>query len=80
MSEHNFCRALLAKTLKQVRKRVDLSDIKKAWAYKDGFGGFEFHGPNGFYAHGLNADCLWSAKAEGWAKYLDTQTGEENEI
>jgi len=78
MSGHEFCRILLRETMKTVRKHVSSEEIKKAWAYKTGFGDFEFHGPEDFYAYSLHgADCLWSAKAEGWQKYLESKGVEE---
>ncbi len=62
----------------EVRKRFTVEQIKKAWAWADGSGGFEFHGPNGEYFHNLKmADCLWSAKAEGWAKLMDSRERED---
>jgi len=69
---HSFCRKLLAEVMKQVKVKVSKVEIESSWAYKNGVRSYEFHGPNNFYVHGLNADCIWSAKADGWMKYLDS--------
>ena len=79
MSNHAFCRKLLQEVLKDVRAQVRPAEIKKAWAYKSSFGGFEFHGPDGFYEM-AKGDCLWSAHADGWEKYLTGLTRGSGEI
>jgi len=61
MGEHDFCRELLKRTMVDVRKHVKKDKIKEAWAYKYGFGGSEFHGPDNFYVS-LSAACLWEAR------------------
>ena len=75
MSNHTFCRKLLAEVMKEVREKVSKEDIKKAYAHET-FGTFEFHGPNGFYRV-CRGDCKWSAKADGWERYLKHQQEKE---
>lgn len=69
--KHSFCRALLKKVMANVRVDVSTEDIQSSWTHKTDEGRYEFHGPDRFYRHGIRADCLWSAKAEGWRVYLD---------
>lgn len=72
MNDHAFCRFALKEQMAEVRKFFTQEQIKKAWAIGTIGSSFEFHGPNGEYIYNLrSADCLWSAKAEGWAKLLD---------
>lgn len=72
---HAFCRHLLAQVMPEVRKRFTRQEIADSWVY-DTAGGrksYEFHGPHGRYDYSLRmADCVWSAKAEGWQRLLDS--------
>jgi len=77
---HSFCRKLLKATLEEVRKHLTPEQIKKAWAHKHCMGKYEFHGPDGFFIGSVSgADCIWSAKAEGWQKWLE-QIEEKAEV
>lgn len=71
MSEANtvFCRLYLKIVMEDVRKHVPKEDIKKSWGWSDRCGGFEFHGPDGFYWYG-SASNMNEAKASGWMAYL----------
>lgn len=70
--KHSFCRYSLKEQMREVRKHFAGDQIRKAWAWSDGSGNFEFHGPNGEYFDNLTmADCSWSAKAEGWRRVID---------
>lgn len=70
---HAFCRTLLRHTMADVRKVTTADERKGAWAYRysNFAGAAEFHGPDGFLWNGT-ADCLWEARANGWAAYLET--------
>lgn len=71
---HDFCRHLLAETMKEVRKQYAPIAIKSAWCWEGARKHFEFHGPNGEYQHNLKlADCKWSAMAEGWQQLLSAR-------
>ena len=70
MSDHTFCRKLLSSIMPEVRKHVSEKDIKSSWAWES-FGSYEFHGPNDFYTV-CKGDCKWSAKADGWIRYLES--------
>lgn len=71
MNEHSFCRHALQQQMAEVRKHFSPEQIKKAWAIET-MNSFEFHGPDGEYIYNLrSADCVWSAKAEGWGKIID---------
>lgn len=72
MGEHNFCRELLKETIVEVRQRYTPEQIKSAWVWDTGGGrkSFEFHGPDKEYIYNLDADCKWSALANGWSKLL----------
>lgn len=73
MSSHDFCRILLSETLKDVKKVTTPEERKAAYAYKNS-AGYEFHGPDGFYVFlGNKADCLSSAKANGWDKWMESK-------
>ena len=62
---------MLSEQMAEVRKHFTPEQINKTWAIST-IGDFEFHGPNGEYIYDLRyADCLWSAKAEGWAKVCE---------
>jgi hypothetical protein len=71
-SKHSFCRNMLAGVMPDVRDAVPSTAIQKAWGWRSttvpGHG--EFQGPDGFYWHG-QCCCVWHAKAEGWAAYLE---------
>lgn len=56
----------------EVRKHFTPEEIKGAWVYDTGGGRkcYEFHGLNHEYHYNFDADCAWSAKAEGWTKML----------
>jgi hypothetical protein len=71
MNPHAFCKAELASTMIDVRKVFTPAEIKAAWVWEGARKSFAFHGPHGEYFYGLNADCISSAKAEGWQKMLD---------
>jgi formate-dependent nitrite reductase cytochrome c552 subunit len=67
---HPFCAGLLKEVMKDVNKHVSKAEIKNAHAFKNS-AGYEFHGPKEFYVFlGTKVDCLSSAKAEGWSRYL----------
>lgn len=72
MSDHTFCRIMLAETLKDVRAAGVLEqEIKDAWAWRPSLiDTGEFHGPENYYWHGRIC-CLWEAKAKGWEAYLE---------
>ena len=74
-SSHSFCRLLCTETMKDVRPLASTVDRKAAWAYRGDLGA-EFHGPDGFYWSG-DACCLWSAKASGWAEWVDQQEAQK---
>ena len=77
---HTFCRYMLSEQMKVVRDRFSPEQIKKAWAIST-INSFEFHGPNGEYIYNLKtADCIWSAKAEGWARICSPQDDKELEL
>jgi hypothetical protein len=43
---------------------------RESYAFKNSCG-YEFHGPDGFYLFlGGKADCIFSARAEGWFAWL----------
>ena len=70
-AEHGFCRTLYADVMKEVLAKFTREQIKRVWVWKNSFGAWEFHGPNGEYFYGLSCvDCSWSAKAAGWTKLL----------
>lgn len=60
----------------EVRKHYTPEQIKAAWAWHGSRDHFEFHGPNGEYDYNLRADCLWSARADGWARLLEKKAGQ----
>ena len=68
-TNHEFCRHYLRRVM------ADVNDAgyraKQAWAWKSATGVWEFHGPNDFYYICSHSDCSYSAKAEGWEKYLE---------
>lgn len=72
---HDYCREYLKEIMALVRKHFNRETIKNGWAYNYGDGQVEFQInkcseiPEGFYWNGRGC-CLWSAKAEGWEKYL----------
>ena len=68
---HVFCRELLKDIMVKVKEKVSKKDIKYSWAFKNSCG-FEFQGPGDYYVFlGTKVDCLTSAKAEGWSRYLE---------
>lgn len=69
MSEHDFCRHLLGLVMEDVRDHTTVEQRKAAWAWKDGTGNVEFHGPGDFYWHGEEC-CLWAARSNGWSAWL----------
>lgn len=71
---HDFCRHWLAEVMKDVRKHYTPVAIKSAWAWEGARKHYEFHGPNQEYQYNLKtADCMWSAKAEGWQQLLSAR-------
>lgn len=82
MTKHTFCRELLKRTMKDVRKQAKQEIIKKAWGYKYSDDTVEFHInrcselPEGFYWHGRGC-CLWSAKSQGWSRFLEKKEEEK---
>jgi hypothetical protein len=70
---HAFCRKLLALVMADVCKHFTVGEISGAWVW-DSAGGrksYEFHGAHHEYFHDLRgADCVCSAKAEGWSQML----------
>jgi hypothetical protein len=78
MDGHAFCREWLKTVMPDVRKQFTSAEIKAAWVYHLGYGNYEFHGPHDHYDHNLKmADCMWSAKAEGWQRLLEKAQGEK---
>ena len=73
MNDHGFCRLLLADVMPEVRAAFRPEEIASAWAWGSGRS-FEFHGPHGEYITCSRADCLWSARSEGWSQVLKSQT------
>jgi len=72
---HDYCRIWLREIMKEVRKDVPKDKIQMAYAFKNSLG-YEFHGPDGYYEYlGSKVDCLYSARAEGWSRYLSTFEG-----
>lgn len=70
MSDHTFCRLLLAETRHSLtaeqRKR-----LVGSWSYnyagqRDG----EWHGPDGYYWHG-SACCAYHARSQGISAWVD---------
>jgi hypothetical protein len=85
VENHCFCRVKLKLTVGDVRKVHSSQEIQRAWMWGNGrtrgHQSFEFHGPNDEYDYNLRqADCKWSALAEGWQRLLDrrTQVDESN--
>lgn len=73
MNDHAFCHSLLREVMVEVRAKFTPEQIKKAWAWSGDRKHYEFHGPNDEYIYNLRmADCLTSAKAEGWQKLLES--------
>ena len=75
MAKHSFCHQMLKDVLDDVRQHFTEEEISKAWVIGSN-GRYEFHGPNNFFSY-LKADCVASAKADGWCKLLDAK--EESE-
>ena len=86
MDEHGICRMMLKGIMKSVTKLVPVEVRKSAWEWKyDWGGGVEFHVPMSkftnhpdFYWHGRGC-CRWSARHQGWDKYLEMYYPEEYE-
>lgn len=70
---HIFCRHALAAVMKEIRQNYTPELIEAVWVWRCGRD-FEFHGPNGECIYNLQrADCLYSAKAEGWSRMLEAK-------
>lgn len=77
MNAHSQCRKRLAQVMLRVREIYNPEQIKKAWAWGSIADGFDFHSFDGNeYYDDLDADCLWSASAAGWERYLEA-TGDD---
>ena len=77
MSEHAFCRALLAEVMVDIRQLTTAKDRAAVWTCKT-FNQYEFHGPDGFYWHG-QACCAWHARVKGWEAWEKQETTEAYE-
>lgn len=77
VADHQFCRTLLADTMKDIRLVATPEQIKAAWAWLT-IDTYEFHGPDNFYVV-TKGDCLWSAKADGWEQWLTHRVRIEEE-
>lgn len=77
MGDHTFCRSRLASVMQEVKKYTTPAQRKKSWAWTFDRKQGEFHGPDGYYVDGLSGCCIWMAKAEGWAKWLEVFGSDE---
>ena len=82
MTEHEFCRTLLALTMETVRKHTTTSQRQQAWTYRSTWGAgnhrLEFHGPDGYHWWGREC-CLWAARSNGWDSWLES-IGSDTEV
>lgn len=70
MTDHTFCRLLLAATMKEIRPHTTAEQRKAAWCFKyETFGDTEFHGPDNYFHNG-RACCLWAERSDGWNAWL----------
>ncbi len=70
-----FTRALLTTVHAEVRARFpSIRPMRDAWVHQS-FNQWEFHGPDGFYAH-FRAEDGYHARAEGWEQWLEEQGNE----
>jgi len=81
MSDHTFCRLLLAET----RSTLTTEQRKRlvgSWSYMYRWSGAalsgEWHGPDGYYWHGSTC-CAYHARSQGISAWLTTNYPEQEE-
>ncbi len=63
-----FTRTLLTAVHAEVRARFpDIRPMRDAWVHQ-----WEFHGPDGFYAH-FRAEDGYDARRKGWERWLESK-------
>jgi len=76
MSEHDFCRALLAEARKDANK--ERVTIPHMYSYNVGFGGYQVFGETNHrseLAWEGDACCAWYARAQAIIQLIDDATG-----